>query len=877
MILSAHPSTPTFFRCSLLFALLLTLSTQAAVPKFDKEIKPLLTQYCYECHGEGAHKGNLALDELPGDLTSPQNRETWWKVLKNVRAGIMPPAKKDHPTAPQKEELANWIKYAAFGIDPANVDPGRVTLRRLNRVEYRNTIRDLMGIDFNTTEEFPPDDTGYGFDTIADVLTVSPLLLEKYMQAAEKIVITSVPTVAKVVDEKTLLLKDFRDAKGVVPPDRMTIFKAIELFSSVKADQPGSYRITGNFSIRGDFDFDPGRFNLIFKIDGEEAWKQEFGWDDGTRRKFEIPRTWKPGEHKFSLELQPLTPIEKKKNNVDVQFPSLRVEGPLEEKFWNAPKGYTRFFSREVPPTGEAERLEYAKEVLRTFATRAFRRPVDERTVERLAMIAQSVYTKPGKRFEHGAAQAMVAVLSSPRFLFRVEESQMKQPGEAISMVDEYALASRLSYFLWSTMPDEELTGLASRGELRKNLQPQIKRLLNDSRSRAFIDNFTGQWLQGRDVEGISIDARLVLARDNGQEKAMQKELEEFRARLAQQANQPPIANAQGTGGNPKPADPNAKPTDPNSKPADPKKPTDTNAKPLNRPRLFAKPAVELDGQLREAMREEPEMLFASIVREDRSVADMLDCDYTFLNERLAKHYGVPDVKGKEMRKVTLPKDSPRGGLLSMGSVLVVTSNPTRTSPVKRGMFILDNIMGMPTPPPPADVPALEESEKSFGDHEPTVREALAVHREKPLCSSCHSRMDPLGFALENFNPMGMWREKERGQAIDASGQLITGETFHDVRDLKKILKTNHRSDFYRCLTEKVLIYALGRGLDYYDVQAVDQIVDRLEKNDGHFYALLSGVIESVPFQQRRNRVDPNSVPPARAQIDKPEQNRANP
>jgi hypothetical protein len=443
----------------------------------------------------------------------------------------------------------------------------------------------------------------------------------------------------------------------------------------------------------------------------------------------------------------------------------------------------------------------------------------------------------------------MVAVLSSPRFLFRVEESAPGRGGEPYSPVDEYALASRLSYFLWSTMPDEELLALAARGELRKNLAAQTKRLIDDPRSRAFIDNFTGQWLQARDVEGISIDARLVLARDTGEERQQQKELEQFRARIAElqalQAKQAELAAA-------------------GAQVQGPPLPPGFPPRQFNRPRRFRQPAVELDGPLRQAMRLEPEMMFADIVHHDRSVAELLDSDSTYLNERLAKHYGVSGVSGNDMRRVTLPKDSPRGGLITMGSVLVVTSNPTRTSPVKRGQFILENILGMPTPPPPADVPALEESEKNVGDHEPTVREALQIHRDQALCRSCHARMDPLGFSLENFNAMGMWREKERGQKIDASGQLITGESFQDVRDLKHILLEKHRTDFYRCLTEKVLTYALGRGLEYYDVETVDRIVDRLEKNDGRFSSLLSGVIESAPFQERRNRpASPSPAPDA--------------
>ena len=242
------------------------------------------------------------------------------------------------------------------------------------------------------------------------------------------------------------------------------------------------------------------------------------------------------------------------------------------------------------------------------------------------------------------------------------------------------------------------------------------------------------------------------------------------------------------------------------------------------------------------------------MAREDGSVLDWIDCDYTFLNARLAKHYGIPGVEGSEMRKVTLPKDSPRGGVLTHGSVLAVTSNPTRTSPVKRGQFILDNILGTPAPPPPPDIPALEASKKEFKDRTPTIRELMAMHRSKPMCNACHSRMDPLGLALENFNALGLWREEESGQTIDASGRLLTGESFQDIRDLKRILKERHRLDFYRCLTEKLLTYALGRGLEYHDVETVDQIVDRLDREDGRFSALLMGVIESAPVSEAAGR-----------------------
>jgi hypothetical protein len=274
----------------------------------------------------------------------------------------------------------------------------------------------------------------------------------------------------------------------------------------------------------------------------------------------------------------------------------------------------------------------------------------------------------------------------------------------------------------------------------------------------------------------------------------------------------------------------------------------------------FNKPPFELDKDLRQAMKSETEMFFDSVVREDRSVTELLDSDYTFVNEKLAKFYGLTDlhVTGTEMRRVTLPPDSPRGGVLTEGTVLVVTSNPDRTSPVKRGLFVLNNILGTPTPPPPPNIPALEAAEKDSTNKEPTLRTALALHRNSPLCSSCHSRMDPIGLGMENFNALGMWRDKERNQPIEAGGKLITGETFNNVRELKHILANEHRTDFYRCLTEKMLTYALGRGLEYYDVETVDEIVARLERENGHFSALMTGIIESAPFQEERNQANAN-------------------
>lgn len=758
--------------------------------RFRQDVQPILTKYCFECHADGVNKGHVAFDAFKSDQELLENRDLWLRALKNTRAGLMPPARKPRPTAQEQQVLEQWIKADAFGIDPADPDPGRVTLRRLNRIEYRNTIRDLTGFDFKTDEEFPPDDTGYGFDTIGDVLSVSPMLLEKYLDAARAIATAAVPRVAKVVREQSVPGTRFARADGGAGTgDRFTFFKPAKFAQTFMVDRAGDYRLQVEFAVLGGFNFNPARCRVVFSLDGKERLKEEFGWQNGKKFTFPVDEALQPGEHKLAFDMEPLLkdgarPPAQDLDRIDMRIIGVRVQGPLDRASWVHPPNYERFFTREETPTG-ADRKPYAREVLARFAARAFRRPVDDRTVDRLTAIAEKVYTQPGKVFEDGIAEAVVAVLASPRFLFRVEDVEPSPAGTRHPKIDEHALASRLSYFLWSTMPDEELMSLAARHELRKNLAAQVKRMLADPRTSALVQNFTGQWLQARDVEGVSIDARAVMRRE-------------------------------GAG--------------------------------------FTR--IDLDGELRRAMRQETEMLFGHILRTDRSALELIDSDYTFLNEKLAKHYGIPDVSGPQMRLVKLPKDSPRGGVLTQGTFLTVTSNPTRTSPVKRGQFILDNILGTPAPPPPADVPQLEDAEKEFKDREPTIRELMEAHRQKPLCAACHARMDPLGLGLENFNALGLFRDKERGQKVDTAGKLLSGEEFETVSDLKRILTTDRRLDFYRCLTEKMLTYALGRGPEYHDTEAIDGIVARLEREDGRLSALVLGLIESAPFQKRRATVD---------------------
>ena len=607
---------------------------------------------------------------------------------------------------------------------------------------------------------------------------------------------------------------------------------------TVKVGIAGNYRLALDLKVLVTFNFTPGRCRLIVKTDGRQALTRELAWQDFQDFHFEWEEMWAAGDHPVTLELRPLTsPGEKGATTATVQIAALEIQGPLDAPHQVRPAGFERFFSQDAP-TGTAERRAYARAVVNRFATKAFRRPVDDPTLDRLVTIAEKGYQQPGKSFEQGVAQALVAVLASPRFLFRVEEAGTCGRGRLASPIDEYALASRLSYFLWATMPDEELFHLADQGGLRHNLESQVKRMVADPRFQGLIENFTGQWLQVRDLEDLPIDERRVLARDNGSEQALDRELEEFRARQAQA-----LLPEQGlTGGAAKP------------------------------PPVLDPPKVRLDNALRESMLRETEWFFGNIAREDRSVLELIDSDYTFVDEGLARFYGLANVTGSGMRRVSLPNGSARGGVLTQAAVLVVTSNPTRTSAVKRGRFIFgEHFRGTPSPPPPPDVPGLETAESTFKDHKPTaLRETLELHRERPSCASCHARMDPLGLALENFNALGQWRDQERNQPIDATGKLITGETFHDARDLKRLLKSDHRRDFYRCLTEKLLTYALGRGLECGDVGMVDQIVAGVEDEKGRFSALLMGIIESPAFEKRAKFIKgpdrpllPEPAPPA--------------
>ena len=828
---------------------------------YRSRLEPVLDLYCLDCHGYGTSKGGVVLDEWDSD-DDLRNHELWLRVLKNVRGGVMPPSDEIQPDAEEREAIVEWIKTKAFELNPADPDPGRVRVRRLNRVEYRNTVRDLIGVDYDTSAEFPADDTGHGFDNIADVLTISPMLLEKYLDAAQAIIEEAVPVRAREVARTWLPGSGFKTTVEILPAAlageeaegvAAEPVPAAQIWQAGKVEgkeldlvyySPAAVATTHDIVIAGDYEveinfraveryvdneFDLNKCRLVFKIDGEPVLDKEMVREGWRNFPYPFPQNFNLGAHEFSVELHPLEPAVEQKRNLRVRLSNVTLRGPMAEAHWVPPADYAEYFPRPVPDAPEARRL-YAAELLQEFADRAFRRPVDAYTVNRLVDVAEQVAAQPDSTFEAGVAQAMVAVLASPRFLFREEETEALQPGETYPLIDEYALASRLSYFFWSTMPDDKLFELAKAGQLRANLSAEVGRMMADKRSSQFVKNFTGQWLQARDIEEVQISDFSVFLREHP-DPAVFKAQDTFRR----------ISSIREVDRTPEQVEELAE----------------------ARTAFIAfvrQPKPGFDSSIREAMRDETEMYFDYILREDRSLLELIDSNYTFLNEDLAKHYGLDEieVKGDAMRKVVLPAGSPRGGVLTQGTVLAVTSNPTRTSPVKRGVFILDNILGTPPPPPPPNIPSLEDAASPDELLKMSLRETLALHASNPLCSSCHRRMDPLGLALENFNAMGGWRDEEMDKPIEPEGQLISGESFSTVQELKTILATNHREQFLHTLAEKMLTYALGRGMEYYDTETLDQLVVRLEANEARPSALIMGIVESAAFQ--KTRLSPSSL-----------------
>jgi len=754
---------------------------QADQKAFDA-LEPLLADHCYECHGDGASKGDFAMDDYTSIEAHLQDFDVWFEIWKNVRSNLMPPADKPQLKTEEKEKILSFIESTVFKIDPNNPDPGRVTIRRLNREEYRNSVKDLLKYDFNVADILPADDTGYGFDTIGDVLSISPLLMEKYLEAADLIVENAVPTNGPEIVEWWFDVKTFKDERNKDwSLDWMPFDHARKHQSKPYVSHDGEYEIRVDFRIRGSDEATSNTATLKVGVDDKTLTERKLGWDNSERITLKTKAVLKQGKDAaFWLATETGEPPREGENKLAIDVESFRIRGPLDGSKKDYPWGVRHLFSQGPPAADEKARDPYREAILRKFASQAFRRPVDDATLKRLVALARQVDTQPGYNFEHGIAEAITAILVSPRFLLRAEiQPEPDNPAKVVP-IDEFALASRLSYFLWSSIPDDELLKLAGEGKLRANLRAQVDRMLKDDKSKRMVSNFVGQWLQARDVETLSFNERSLLG---------EKDLEKAR-------------------------------------------------------RIF-------NGRLRQSMRMESEEFFAHILRENRPASELLTANYTYLNEPLAEWYNVEGVKGTHMRKVDVPADKHRGGILSQATFHLVTSNPTRTSPVKRGLFVLENFLATPAPPAVPDVPPLEASAKGEKKNL-TLRELLKIHSEQKLCASCHARMDPIGLALENYNAIGVWRDDDKGQPIDTAGQLMTGEKFNNARELSEILASARKGDFHRALSEKLMTYAVGRGIEYYDAPTIDKIVADAEKNGGTLRQILYGVIESAPFQKRR-------------------------
>lgn len=739
----------------------------------SEHIKPVMEKYCIDCHNDKKQKGDVNLLPVLSNPKLEDNRKVWEKVAEVLEGGDMPPEKKPQPSDGQRDLMIKFIDGQLAKADcNGPVNPGKVTIRRLNREEYRNTIRDLMGVDFNP-EDFPNDEVGYGFDNIGDVLSLPPMLMEKYMIAADEIVHKAIVLNTEAKPEvKKIRGDEFKsaDSAAVRPLENkvLGLYREGDGVAKYSAPRAGEYtfRVKAYGELAG-----PELPKLALRVDGKDVTVFNVG-NENKAKTYEARTTLPAGAHQVSVAFlnnynDANNPDPKLRGDRNVFVDSIDIQAPPGPAP-ALPESHKRLITR-MPQPGQEH--EVAMEILGRFLPEAYRRPVMPAEVERVAKFVD-LAQKNGGSFLEGVQTAFQAALCSPYFLYRweLDPANAKQ-GDTRDLTD-YEIASRLSYFLWSSKPDSELFALAAKGELHKPevLQKQVTRMLADWRARALVNNFGDQWLQIRNIWEVGID-----------------------------------------------------------------------------PDTFPKWKDELKG----LMKEETERFFEAIIKEDHPVTDLIDSDFTFLNEELANYYGIKDVKGKEFRRVTLPKDSPRGGVLTQGAVLVSTSTPTRTSPVIRGKWILEQILGTPPPPPPPDVPPLQE-QKSI-NQTTSVRQRLEQHRSRAECAGCHAKMDPLGFALENFDATGAWRDNDGKFPIDASGQLVNGTAFSGPRELKRILKGDKK--FVRSITQKMLTYALGRGLERYDKCSVDAIVAKVAPQGNHFSALVTAIVTSDPFLKRRPEV----------------------
>jgi hypothetical protein len=803
----------------------LLLAAESVHQSVSASNRALLDQYCVICHNQAvvnslatSNEGlqttqlrnlGLTLDtEDVSDLAA--NPEVWEKVIKKLRVGVMPPPNYPRPDKVRYDGFRTWLENELDSIAANRANPGRTqAFHRLNQTEYRNSIRDLLDLNIDVSDLIPADAPDqYGFDNNAEVLALSPLSVERYVNAAHKIAelaIGAPPRGASITtyDVPLNLIQDDRLSEDL--PFGSRGGTAIEHLFPVD----GEYRITLNLQtnyvdfVRG---FDDAN-EVELSLDGEHLQTYAFGGDaPGMPAPYSYAGNirgsddWEEFMMAFADEgFELVLPVKAGPRVIGATFPremweaegvqqprlfgyqlavtelpdgnpgigSVEIEGPLSIDGSGITPSRQQIFSCE--PISADQEPACARQILSSLARRAYRRAVTENDVQGLMEFYKQGQLEGG--FETGIQFALERLLVSPDFLFRIEQDPRNAEPDSMYPVTDTELASRLSFFLWSSLPDDELLDLVERGELRDPgvLETQVKRMMSDSRSSGFIENFVGQWLYLRNLDGIYPD-----------------------------------------------------------------------------PAAFP----EFDENLREAFQRETELFIDDQIRSDRSLRELLSADYTYVNERLAEHYGIPKIYGNRYRKVML-EGAERGGLFGHGSLMMVTSYPNRTSPVLRGKFVLENLLGGPPPEPPPNVPALETSNDG---KQLTMREAMAMHRENPACRVCHAAMDPIGFSLENYDAVGKWRTQFAGQAIDASGLLPDGNTFDGPDGLRGLL-LERPDDFVGTITEKLMRFALGRSLEYYDMPEVRGIVRAAREDDYRWSSVILGVIKSAPFQMRGTKL----------------------
>jgi len=872
---------------------------------YHQRILPLLQKYCYDCHGDGSDKGDFALDEYPEYSKLIADKVLWDHTRQQLATHVMPPEKKDKPSLPERDEIVAWIDSSVFWFDPQKIDPGHVTMRRLNRNEYNNTIRDLLWVDTRPASQFPPDDTGYGYDNIGDVLTISPLLMEKYIRAANTVAEKALDT--SVVERIDLELgaKKFWNQKGETKEweDVRWFHTDADAATKFTAPATGTYVLKLRVSAT---QAGPDAAKLALRVDDKELGTFDvtarYHGEKGPWQTIQKEITLNSGEHKIVVRFlndfsDPQNPDPEKRDrnlaldkiNIEGPFgllpprgtrlvqwlldgkpaglPSMKLSGEDFERgegdssrdtgaIQLASSGYVKhpieiakpgkyrftikagaqqaggepakfdvrlagknagsfsvtaknqapqWFKAEAElPAGRHEiqvwflndffdektrqdrnfwlhqlTLEGPVDagggiatpavplLVEKLGTRLFRRPMldeEKSKWQSFATLALKEGLPPLEALEY----VLRGMLVSPSFLYRTEPQPAGEIQHDIALVDEFSLASRLSYFLWSAPPDDRLQQLAAKGELRQSLATEVKRMIGDWRGWSLVEDFAGQWLQLRDIDLASPNERAF---------------------------------------------------------------------------------PDWKGGIANSLKKESQSFVDHILRENRSVIEFLNADYTFLNDKLARYYGIKGVKGDKYQKVSL-QGTPRGGILTHGSILTLTSTPTRTSPVKRGKYLLENILGTPPPPAPGGVPPLDE--KKARSSNLTLRQQFAEHRSNTSCAGCHAFLDPMGFAFENYDAIGRWRDQEKKLPIDASGSLVRGQTFQNLAELRNLLVRDMGDQFVKNLTENLLTYALGRGVEYSDKPTVEAIMRKAKATGYRFQDLILAVCESVPFQKMR-------------------------